>query len=446
MKLAHCRSLLVLLSALTLPAAGCGQGAGDEKAPPAAERIVAVEVEEVSPGRVEDWLDLPGRIDPFKDVTVSAEVGGLLEVLRVEEGEAVKQGQKLAVIDRENLELKERQALLFLEQAGLGVGQSRIGLEQAAAAVESAAARSRQAEASFAQAEEMERKARAMMEEGTRDHERGQALFEERLAPRSRLDELEMVLEAAAADLASAREGVKAAEAGIAVAAAGEKTAAAGLRAADEQIRLAQSREKTSEANLEEARLFLRKSTIRSPIEGFVDSTFSEEGELVKAQDPLLRIVQTRPAKAVFHLPEQDVSYLSGGMRAEVTVEALSPRPREGEVSLIGVTSDPSTSTYRLEVDLPNEDGTLRPGMLARLRLLRREIDGTMTAPVFAVVSEGRRSFVFLYAEGVARRREVSTGIVDGERVEIVSGLEEAEFLIVKGQRGLEDGQKVSLP
>jgi RND family efflux transporter MFP subunit len=407
---------------------------------------VAVEVEEVSPGRVEDWLDLPGRIDPSKDVTVSAEVGGILELLGVEEGEAVRRGQKLAVIDGENLELKERQALLFLEQAGLGVGQSRIGLEQAAAAVESAAARSRQAEASLAQAVELERKARAMMEESTRDHERGKALFEEQLTPRSRLDELEMGLEAAAADLASAGEGVKAAEAGIAVAAAGEKTAAAGLRAADEQLRLAQSREKTSEANLEEARLFLRKSTIKSPLAGFVDSTFSEEGEFVKAQDPLLRIVQTRPGKAVFHLPEHDVVYLSGGMSAEVTVEALSPRPRVGEVSLIGVTSDPSTSTYRLEVDLPNEDGALRPGMLARLRLLRQEIEGNMTAPVFAVISEGRRSFVFLYAGGVARRREVSTGIVDGERVEVVTGLEEGEFLIVKGQRDLEDGQKVSLP
>ena len=280
MKLAHCRSLLFLLSALTLSAAGCGQGGGEEAAAPAAERVVAVEVEEVSPGRMEDWLDLPGRIDPFKDVTVSAEVGGILELLEVEEGEAVRRGQKLAVIDRENLELKERQAVLFLEQAGLGVGQSRIGLEQAGAAIESAAARSRQAEASLAQAEEMERKARAMLEESTRDHERGQALFEERLTPRSRLDELEMALEAAAADLASAREGVKAAEAGIAVAAAGEKTAAAGSegrRGADSTAGSVTGR-RPAEANLEEARLFLRRSTIKPRLSKDTSTAYFQRG------------------------------------------------------------------------------------------------------------------------------------------------------------------------
>jgi len=438
--------MLVVLVPVALAGAGCGRGGSGEENSQEPERIITVEVEKVSAGRVEDWLDLPGKIEPFREVTVSAEVEGILEELRAEEGTKVTRGQKLAVIDRENLELQERQALLALDQARIGVEQARIGVEQARAAKESAAAGKRQAEAALAQAVELEKKARAMMEESERDRDRGQALFDEQLAPRSRLEDLEVAVEAAERDLASAREGVKASDAGVEVAAAAGETAAAGLRAAGEMLVLSRSLEKTAEASLDQARLFLRRSTILSPLDGIVDLCSKEEGELVKAQDPLLRIVQTQPVKAVFHLPEQDVTYLRAGMEAEVTVDALSPLPLAGSVAHIGVTSDPATSTYRLEVDLPNDDGALKPGMLARLRLLRQGLDGAVTAPVFAVITEGKDSFVMLYEEGVARRHEVATGIVDGNRVQITSGLAEGRLLIVKGQRVLEDGQRVALP
>jgi len=416
----YCRSLFTgsILAALLLPAVGCGDGKAEGEATVPKERVVIVEVEDVTLEKVEDWVDLPGMIEPFRTVTVSAEVGGLLEDLGAEEGEEVKEGQRLAVIDRENLEIREHQVSLALEQANVGL--------------ETSGAQGLQAEALLAQARELERKAKAMLDETRRSHERGKALFDEQLAPRSRLDELGMALEAAAADLASAGEGVKAAEAGVAVAAAGRKSAETAL--------------KSAEANLDEARLYLRRSTIVSPLDGFLDWTANEEGELVKAQDPFMRIVQMKPVKAVFHLPEKDVPYLKKGVGAEVTVDALSPQPRKGTVSLIGVTSDPSTSTYRLEVDLPNADDLLKAGMLARLRLLRQGFDGAVTAPVFAVVAEGKRSYLFLYDGGTARRREVTTGIVDGDRVQITWGLDEGERLIVKGQRDLEDGQQVALP
>ena len=83
---------------------------------------------EATAARAEDWLELPGKIEPFRDVTVSAEVGGLLEWLGADEGEAVSKGQKLVVIDRENLELKERQAELAIERARIGEAQALIGI------------------------------------------------------------------------------------------------------------------------------------------------------------------------------------------------------------------------------------------------------------------------------------------------------------------------------
>jgi membrane fusion protein (multidrug efflux system) len=255
-----------------------------------------------------------------------------------------------------------------------------------------------------------------------------------------------MVLTAASSDLVSAGEGVKASLAAREVALAASKAAMAGRRAAEENLAAARSQVKTAEVNLEEARLYLRKSTIISPLDGYVDHSFFEAGEFVPAKDPVFRIVQVKPVKAVFHLPERDVPFLKVGAEASVSVAALSERVVEGTVSLVGVTSDPATSTYRMEVDLANDDGLLRPGMLARLRLLRQGIDGAISVPVFAVISGEEDSYLFLYEDGIARRRTVRTGIINGDRIQIAAGVEPGEFVIVKGQRDLEDGQTVALP
>jgi multidrug efflux pump subunit AcrA (membrane-fusion protein) len=397
---------------------GCGGGTGSDAVVQEEEKLVVVDVEEAAPVRMEDRLQLPGKIEAYKDVTVSAEVGGILESLFVDEGVAVARGEKMAVIDRENLEIKERQAELSVEQAAIRSQQAAIAVTQA--------------EAALAQSSEQLRKAAAVRKEAEADRERGIALYEEQLAPRSRLDELEMAFEAASADLASAEIGVRSAE--------------AGLEAARENLQASKSLEKTAQAQIDEVRLALRKCIIHSPIDGYVDLVHSEEGEFVKAQDPLVRIVQTRPAKAVFHLPESDVPYMNEGMKARVTVSALGNGDLEGTVALIGVTSDAATSTYRLEVDLPNEDGRLRPGMLASLNIMRRSIDEALSVPVFAVVKEESGTVLYVYRDGAAERREVTTGVVEKDRIHIASGLEAGDLVIVKGQRDLENGQRVKLP
>src|SRR5512139_3005990 len=104
----------IALAAL-LAVGGCH---GTESAPPAAapERVTRVEVLKLEPARVEDWLDLPGSIEPEQEVTVGAEVGGLLEWRGPKEGDRVAKGARLALVDRERLALAEWQAALALEQ------------------------------------------------------------------------------------------------------------------------------------------------------------------------------------------------------------------------------------------------------------------------------------------------------------------------------------------
>ncbi len=425
---------------------GCGNSDSRVTEAEIPEKVVNVELWTVVPGRIEGWIDLPGKLEPDREVTVGAEVDGVLEWIGTDKGERVTKGQKLAVIDRENLELTYRQAELALEQARISAERVRIGVEQAELTVEGARSSTSEAAARVAQAVELERKARAVRDQAARERDRIEALFSEQLAPRSRRDDLEAALEIASADLSSAIEGVKAARAGLVVLDTGSSAAETALKAAREELSFALSQVKTAEANFRQARLFLDRSTIQAPLGGTVETSFFELGELVNANDPLFRIVRLEPIVAVFPLPEKDVSFLRTGMEAAVTVGSLSPQPFTGTVRFLGVTSDPATNTYRLEVELRNAERILKPGMLARLSLLRQAFDDAVAVPLYAVVNEEGGSQVFVYEEGLARRRRVKTGIIDGDRVQITDGLSPGERLIVKGQRDLEDGQKVAAP
>lgn len=437
------RAATFLCAAALLAAAGCG---ARPEPPPPVEKATKVEALRLGPERVEEWIELPGSIEPIRAVSVSPEVGGLLELRPVDVGDAVAKGQRLALVDREHTELRLRQAELAAQAAAVGAERAKTGVEQAAIAVAASRSGVAQATAAASQAAEQEKKLRAVRDKARADLERARALFDEKLVPRAFLEGQETALAAAEADLATAAASVEAAAAGREAADHGQEAAIAGEKAANDEVRAAEARARSAAAAVEEARLMLRRSEVLSPLEGRVHHVLGEPGEVVEANKPLLTIVDTARVKAVFPLPERDVPFVRRGDPAEVAVASLGDGPRRGKVDLVAVAADPATSTYRVEVELPNPGGALRPGMLAKLRLLRRASDAAVVVPLFAVIRGGGRAYAFVAEEGVARRREVETGIVNGDRVEVVSGLAHGELLVVKGQRDLEDGLKVELP
>lgn len=409
------RRVGVGLAALAV-VAGCG---GREEAQPTTpERATRVEVVSLGLERIEDWLELPGVVEPAQVLTVGTEIGGLLEWRGPKEGDRVRRGERLALVDRERLILAERQAGLALAQAERAAERARIGIDQARTAA--------------AQAAEQVKKLRSAREKAVADRDRVKALADERLASRSYLEGFETALAAAEADLAVGVGAVQAAASAIEGADAAHASALSGVASAA--------------AALEQERLRMRKGEILSPIDGTVSRVFLEQGENVEANKPLLTLVDTARVKAVFPLPERDAAGFAKGMPADVVVASVSPDPVAGKVLLVGVVADPATSTYRMEVDLPNADGRLKAGMLAKLRILRRFVDGAVVVPLFAVMRSEGGMRAFVYDNGTARRREVTVGIIAGDRQQILAGLDPGDRLIVKGQRDLEDGQRVSLP
>ena len=184
-------------------------------------------------------------------------------------------------------------------------------------------------------------------------------------------------------------------------------------------------------------------ATIRSPIAGVVTAKHVEAGDVVGAQTPLFEVADVSTLVVPIGVSELDVAQLSPGDTVEVSLDALPDRPLRGRIRRVFPSADPTTRLVTVEVAL--EPGSqARPGYLARVRLRLDSRSDVPLVPASAVLSgAGGVESAFVVQEGKAFRREVETGMVSRGRVEIVSGLEPGETVVVEGGTSLRDGAQV---
>ena len=182
-----------------------------------------------------------------------------------------------------------------------------------------------------------------------------------------------------------------------------------------------------------------------SPISGVLDCKEADVGEFLNSGDPLGEVVDTSRVKVVMPVPEKDVKFIHVGDQVDMIIEALADGIRRGKVIFVKQVADPVTLTFPVHVEVDNADGRIRPGMIAKVDLVRRRFEEAVAVNIFCVRRHEKGYRVFVEQDGAARARDVVPGIFDGQMVQIVSGLAEGDRLIVKGQRELIDGVKVKV-
>ena len=129
------------------------------------------------------------------------------------------------------------------------------------------------------------------------------------------------------------------------------------------------------------------------------------------------------------------------GDRAEVKLQAMKGKTVEGKVTRISWALDPKTRTLRVEIDIPNPGGTLRPGLYAYATVIAEEHPDVLTVPATAVVSEKDKDVLRHRRRRQGRPPADQVGLSDGTRTEVVSGLEGARRVRGEGQRRLARGR-----
>lgn len=201
-----------------------------------------------------------------------------------------------------------------------------------------------------------------------------------------------------------------------------------------------------SKATLQEVEARLERTSITSPITGPLNDLMVEEGEYVQPGTPVADIVDMSAVKVVVEVPERDISFFKVGQNAEVFLNTTARgKPQEGTITFISEIADENTRTTRMEITIPNKDMVMRSGQIVRARLTRRVLENVIFIPLLAVIPMEEGHVIYVVESGQAQRRQVELGIIKGESVQIMQGLEPGEQLIIAGHRFVAPGQKVNV-
>jgi len=371
--------------------AGC-----HEATPVAANTTPTVPVAQVTRQSLSDELTLTGEFTPFQDVDVMAKVAGYVKTLRVDIGDHVKQGDLLATLEVPELqdEMGKAAAEMQATQADITTAEGSVRRAQAAYDI---------AKLSFTRIQNVSKK-------------------EPGLVPRQEVDVAESHQLEAEAQLASAQSALQAAK-------------QHGVQADSERMR---------------AGAMLQYASIKAPFSGVITKRYASTGSMIQAGTasqsqamPVVRLAQNNVLRLMLPVPVSAVAEVRVGQAVDVNVVTLGKTIR-GKVTRFADSVETATRTMETEVDVPNTDGTLVSGMYAEVHLHFAPRSNVLSVPLDAVEGLGTSlQQAYVFRVGVLHLVQVKTGLQTAARVEILSGLEDGEKVVVGRHTGLSDGEKV---
>lgn len=205
---------------------------------------------------------------------------------------------------------------------------------------------------------------------------------------------------------------------------------------------------KQAETALALAKEALSYATITAPISGTISKRNYDVGAMANPAMPMFTIVNMNNVKAVVDVPEANLKDISNGTKALISSATLS-EPITGQVTLISPVIKPTTRTASVEISIDNPDRKLKPGTFAKISIPLAVKDDTIVINRSAVIEERKNGGILRYVYVVigdrAVRRNVEIGIESGDKLEIISGIQPNDKVVVSGQNLIKDNEKVKI-
>jgi len=194
-----------------------------------------------------------------------------------------------------------------------------------------------------------------------------------------------------------------------------------------------------------EAEWRLAKTVIRAPFTGRITERFITLGQHLHPGDELFTVADYDPMVARIYLPERDVLELEVGREVRITPAAESELGFTGRIRQIAPVVDTATGTVKVTVEAVQPPAGVRPGAFVSIDIVRERHVAALLLPRESVIRELRTAHVFVTENDLAVKRTVELGLEEGENVEVLTGLEAGDKVVIAGQGGLDDGQKIKV-
>ncbi len=193
------------------------------------------------------------------------------------------------------------------------------------------------------------------------------------------------------------------------------------------------------------AKLNLEYASIRAPISGVISERLVKVGNMVNTDQEVFKITDFNPLLAILHVPEHEMSKLNKNQTAFIQVDAIQGESFEGKVLRISPVVNPETGTFKVTIAVTDHTKQLKPGMFGRVRIVYDTRSNALMVPKNAVISEDGNNSVYQINDNLAYRKKIETGYVNGNYIEIISGLNEGDQVVTIGQSSLQDSALVQI-
>jgi RND family efflux transporter MFP subunit len=378
----------------SIAVAGCSssESAKDKRSDPPAASVI-----QVRRGSISHILSLAGQFQPYQVVDVHAKVSGYIRHIYVDIGDKVHAGETLAVLEVPELDAQLKGSVSELKRSQDEISRAKHEVARA------------ESEHSALHADYHRLKQAAAAQPG--------------LIAQQELDD------AQSKDLSSEAQ-VDAAKAALSAATQGADVADA-------------NRQRVQDLN--------NYTQVTAPLNGVIVWRYADTGALIQAGTasevqslPIVKVSQSDLLRLRVPVPENAVSYVHVGQQVQVRVDAVN-RSFAGMVVRFTRNVSLDTRTMETEIDVPNKDLSLTPGMYANTELQLEHKSNTLTIPVTAAVRENdKQSVLVLDGQDRVQQRTIQTGVQGSELLEVTSGLSEGDRVIEGGQSKYQVGEKVT--
>lgn len=225
----------------------------------------------------------------------------------------------------------------------------------------------------------------------------------------------------------------------------------AGYETAVAQLAAARARVNVDQADVDRLTALEQFKQVTAPYAGTIVQRRIDIGDLVTAgsaggSSPLYRMAKNDPIRVFVNVPQSAASELmKPGVPAEISVKDVRDRPFEGRITRTAEALDPDARTLRVEVDIPNPDGALVPGLYVQASF-RLAADGLLQVPAAALIfRSGGPQVAVVGADGTVSFRNVTIGRDDGSVVELKTGVAEGEKVALNISSQIAEGDKVQV-
>lgn len=390
---------------------------------------ISVDTGQVTVDKAVQKRVLTGTVEAVDKVTLSSRVTGGIEQLNVDEGDLVNAGDLIATVDVESIQARQNQA-----QAGISQAQSAVSMAQ----FTKMTAQSQKNEA-LAKLEESRAKlqeAQADLEDAELDQRRMQTLASQGVVSQDRLDNANTRVEMTQARIEQIKANMEQAKSAI-------DQADAQIQQAQAQVEQAQAQVEAARAEVEQTQADLDYGRVVAPFGGVITKKHAAVGSMVGEflGQPIVTIERIDRLWFTVQVPESLINSIKVGQNIDVQIDAINDTVT-GKVDQIVSAADPNSRSFQAKIMIEPTQNVI-PGMFGRIRLQKSGDIETLMVPQKAVIERVGITGVYQVVDGKAQFTKITPGAEEEGKLEVFSGLEKGDRVVLNPPEKIEDGMLV---